>query len=150
MQYSLGVSWIAVAETNGSAPSEDSRKHKFAVGVDSPLRRSKEFGQEARVTSVYLMRTGPEAEPEAEPEAGHSTAPRRGSLAERAMRCSLLGSGIGEQAVILGVFKPVCLEGQSLRFTSLSDASLNGRVRYALKITRFPVNVSCYFHYPMQ
>jgi len=55
MQYSLGVSWIAVAEINGSAPSEDSRKHKFAVGVDSPLRRSKEFGQEARVTTVYLM-----------------------------------------------------------------------------------------------
>jgi len=139
-----------LTDINEFAPSEDLRMHKFAVGVDSPLRRSREFGQEARVTSVYLMRIGPEAEPGAEPEAGHSTAPRRGSLAERAMRCSLLGSGICEQAAILGVFKPVCLECQSLRFTSLSDACLNGRVRYALKITRFPVNVSCYFHYPMQ
>jgi len=37
--------------------------------------------QEARVTSVYLMRTGPEAEPEADREAGYSTASRRGSVA---------------------------------------------------------------------
>ena len=59
------------------------------------------------MTSVYLMRIGPEAEPEAEPEAGHSTAPMRGSLAERAMRCSFLGRGIGDRAAILGVFKPV-------------------------------------------
>jgi len=44
-----------------------------------------------------------------EPEAGHSTAPRRGSLAIRAMRCCFLGSGIGDRAAILGVFKPVRL-----------------------------------------
>jgi len=46
---------------------------------------------------------GLEAGPEPEPEAGYSTASRRGSLAERAMRCSFLGSGIGDQAAILGV-----------------------------------------------
>jgi len=52
----MGVSWIAAAEMNGFAPSEDSRKtHKFGVGVDSPSLTScaqGKFGQEARVTSV--------------------------------------------------------------------------------------------------
>ena len=44
LYYRLGVSWIAVAEINESAPSEDSRKHtqthKFAVGVDGPRRHA--------------------------------------------------------------------------------------------------------------
>ena len=46
-----------MAEINGFAPSEDSRKHKFEVGADSPLtsRAQGKFGQEARVTSVYRM-----------------------------------------------------------------------------------------------
>jgi len=43
---------------------------------------------------------GVEAGPEAEPEAGYSTASRRGSLAERAMRYAFLGSGIGDQVAI--------------------------------------------------
>ena len=33
---------------------------------------------------------------EPEPEAGYSTASRRGSLAERAMRCACLGNGMGD------------------------------------------------------
>jgi len=57
MYYSLGVRWIAVADINGFAPSEDSRKHKFGVGVDSLPRSCAQgkFGQEARVTPVYWM-----------------------------------------------------------------------------------------------
>ena len=31
--YGLGVSWIAMAETNGFAPSEDSHKHINSVWV---------------------------------------------------------------------------------------------------------------------
>ena len=43
-----------MADINGFAPSEDSRKHKFGVGVDSPPRSCAQgkFGQEARVTPV--------------------------------------------------------------------------------------------------
>ena len=47
------------------------------------------------------LELGLEAGLEPEPEAGYSTASKRGSLAERAMRCAFLGSGISEQAVIL-------------------------------------------------
>jgi len=53
------------------------------------------------------------------------TAPRRGSRTRR-------GNRPGYRAAILGVFKPVCLERQALRFTSLSDARLYGRVKSSL------------------
>ena len=36
-----------------------------------------------------------------------------------------------------------------LRFTSLAEARLYGRVESDLWITRFAVNVSWYFHYPI-
>jgi len=35
MWHSLGVSWIALAEINGFAPSEDSRKHINSVWVST-------------------------------------------------------------------------------------------------------------------
>ena len=69
-----------------------------------------------------------------------------------------LGNGLGDRAVILGIFKPVCLECQALptlRFTSfssltlLSDGCSYGRVESDLLITRFAVDVSCYFHCPI-
>ena len=56
--------------------------------------------QEARVTSVYLMQDwfpSPDA-----------------------MWCSFLGNGLGDRAAILGVFKPVRLECQTLRSLMLT------------------------------
>jgi len=53
------------------------------------------------------------------------TVPRRGSRTRR-------GNRPGDRAAILGIFKPVCLERQALRFTSLSDARLYGRVKSSL------------------
>ena len=55
----------------------------------------------ARDIGVLDLGLGLEAEPE--PEAGYSAASRQGSLAERAMRCAFLGSGIGDRPMILGV-----------------------------------------------
>jgi len=37
-----------------------------------------------------------------------------------AMRCSFLDNGLGDRAAILGVFKPVCLEYQTLRSLMLA------------------------------
>jgi len=45
---------------------------------------------------VLDLGLGLDAGLEPEPEAGYSTASRRGSLAERAMRCACLGNGIGD------------------------------------------------------
>ena len=36
-----------------------------------------------------------------------------------AMWCSFLGNGLGDRAAILGIFKPVCLDCQTLRSLSL-------------------------------
>jgi len=60
------------------------------------------------VTNRYVPDTGLG---QSESEAGHSTAPRSGFRSPDAMRCSFLGNGLGDWAVILGVFKPVRLEG---------------------------------------
>ena len=49
----------------------------------------------ARDSGVLDVGLGLEAKLEPEPEAGYSTASRRGSLAELAMRCAFLGNGIG-------------------------------------------------------
>jgi len=45
---------------------------------------------------VLDLGLGLEAGLEPEPEAGYGTDSRRGSLAERAMRCACLGNGIGD------------------------------------------------------
>jgi len=75
----------------------------------------------ARDIGVLGLGLGLEAGLEPEPEAGYSTASRRGSLAERAMRCAFLGSGIGDQTAILGIFKLVRPESLD---TSLPSARL--------------------------
>jgi len=50
----------------------------------------------ARDIGVLDLGLGLEAGLQPEPEAGYSTASRRGSLAELAMRCAFLGDGIGD------------------------------------------------------
>jgi len=57
----------------------------------------------ARDIGVLDLELGLEAGPEPEPEAGYSAASRQDFLAERAMRCAFLGSGIGDRQMILGV-----------------------------------------------
>jgi len=49
----------------------------------------------ARDIGVLDLGLGLEAGPEPEPEADYSAASRQDFLAERAMRCALLGNGIG-------------------------------------------------------
>jgi len=93
-----------VAEINGSALSEDSREHinlVWLLTTQGPTCSWEVWAGRARDISVPDLGLGLEAGPEPEPEAGNSTSSRRGSLAERAML--FLGSGIGDQAAILGV-----------------------------------------------
>jgi len=54
------------------------------------------WAKRARDIGVLDLELGLEAGLEPEPEAGYSSASRLGSLAERAMRCALLGNGIGD------------------------------------------------------
>ena len=61
------------------------------------------------------------------------------------MWCSFLGNGLGDQAAILGVFKPVILEGQTLRCL-VSDACLCCRVSSGSEIIQSAANVSSYLH----
>jgi len=104
-----------LADISGFAASEDSRKHKFEVGADSPLR-SGAHGQEAHVTSVYLMQDW--ARGRARGWAQHRSEAWLPS--PDAMRCSFLGNGLVDRAAILGVFKPVHVEGQPRRSLMLA------------------------------
>jgi len=87
-----------VTEINGLAPSEDPRKQinlVYLLTTHGPTCSWEVWTERARDIGVPDLGLGLEAGPEAEPEAGYSTASRRGSLAERAMRCACLGNGIG-------------------------------------------------------
>ena len=86
-----------------------SATHKFGVGVDSPLtlRDQGKPGQEARVTSVYLMQDW--ARGRARGWAQHLS--EASFPSPDAMRCSFLRNGLGDRAAILGVFKRVRLDG---------------------------------------
>ena len=64
----------------------------------------------ARDIGVLDLGLGLEAGSEPEPEAGYSTASRRDSQPERAMRCSFLGNELGDRPAILGIFKLVSLD----------------------------------------
>jgi len=83
--------------------------HKFGVGVDSPLTSCDQGkpGQEARVTSVYLVQDW--ARDRARGWAQHLSEAWFPSPDE--MWCSFLRNGLGDRAAILGVFKPVRLDG---------------------------------------
>ena len=73
-----------MAEINGSALSEDSRKHINSIWLlttQGPTCLWEVWARRARDISVPDVRLGLEAGPEAESEAGYSTASRRGSLA---------------------------------------------------------------------
>jgi len=73
-----------VAEINGSALSEDSRKHINSIWLlttQGPTCSWEVWTGRARDISVPDVGLGLEAGPEAESEAGYSTASRRGSLA---------------------------------------------------------------------
>ena len=59
------------------------------------------------ISACLTNELGLEAGLEPEPEAGYSTASRRGSLAERVMRCSFLGNELGDRPAIMGIFKLV-------------------------------------------
>jgi len=76
--------------------------------------RSREvwFGQEARVTSVYLMQDWARGWAQHRSEAWLPS--------QDAMLCSVLGDGLGDRAVILEVFKPVHMGGYSLRSLKLA------------------------------
>ena len=67
--------------------------------------------QEARVTSVYLMQDW--ARGRARGWAQHRS--EAWFPSPDAMWCSFFGNGLGDRAAILGVFKPVRLQGQALR-----------------------------------
>ena len=98
-----------MAEINGSALSEDSRKYINSMWLltTQGLTCSREvWARRVRDIGVPDLGLGLEAGLEAEPEAEYRTASRRGSLAERTMRCSFLGSGVGDQAAILGYLNP--------------------------------------------
>ena len=102
-----------MAEISWFAPSEDLRKQinlVYLPTTQGPTCSWKVWARRARDIGVLDVGLGLEAGPEAEPEAGYSTASRRGSLAERAMRCAFLGNGIGDWAAILGIFKLVSLD----------------------------------------
>jgi len=100
----------------GFVPSEYSRrrKNKIGVGADSPLTSCVHGkpGQEARVTSVYLMQDWTRGSAQ-HPHNDRWTVPRRGSLARIRCGAPFLGNGLGDRAQILGIFKPVCLECQT-------------------------------------
>ena len=88
-----------MAEINWLALSEDPRKQtdKFGVVVDIPRMCLWEVrAGRARDIGVLGLELGLEAGPEPEPEAGYSAASRQDFLAERAMRCALLGNGTGD------------------------------------------------------
>ena len=87
-------------------------------GADSSLTSCAhwKFGQEARVTSVYLMQDW--ARGSARGWAQHRS--EAWFPSPDAMRCSFLGNGLRDGAAILGVFKPVRLEYQTLRSLMLT------------------------------
>ena len=84
-----------MAEISWFAPSEDLRKQinlVYLPTTQGPTCSWKVWARRARDIGVLDVGLGleaaPEAGPEPQPEVGYSTASRRGSLAERAMRCS--------------------------------------------------------------
>jgi len=92
-----------MADTNEFALSEDPRKQinsMWLLTTQGPTCSREAWAGRARDIGVLDLSLGLEAGPKPEPEAGYSTASRRGSLAERAMRYAFLGSGIGDQVAI--------------------------------------------------
>ena len=77
--------------------------HKFGVGVDSPLTLR---DQGKPVTSVYLVQDW--ARGRARGWAQHLS---EAWFSPDEMWCSFLRNGLGDRAAILGVFKPVRLDG---------------------------------------
>ena len=88
------------------------------MDADSPLTSCADGkpGQEAHVTSVYLMQDW------ARDRAGGWAQHRSEAWfpSADAMWRSFVGNGLGDRAAILGVFEPVCLECQPLRSLMLA------------------------------
>ena len=78
------------------ASSVDTRKQIILLTTQEPTCSWEAWTGRARDIGVLDLGLGLEAGLEPEPEAAYSTASRRGSLAERAMRCAFLGNEIDD------------------------------------------------------